>query len=88
MLQRRCQKLAFATEVTMQQTVVDAGSGGDLANRGGGRALLREQLAGCLQNGCADLVFAHWLRRGFNRCIRCSHLCTLAEMAGVVSRLH
>ena len=79
MLQRRRQELAFAPEVAMQEAVVDAGSGGDLPDRRCGRAFLSEQLAGRFDDGRTDLVFANWLRRGRNRCLRCSHLCTVSH---------
>jgi len=79
MLQSRRQELAFATEVAVQEAVIDAGPGRDLPNGCGGRTLLGEQLTGRLQHRRADLVFADWLRRGRNRCVRCSHLCTLAD---------
>jgi hypothetical protein len=79
MLQRGRQKLAFAAEVAVQQSVIDAGSSGDLADGCRGWALFGEQFAGCLQDGRADLVFTNWPRRGRNRCLRCSHLCTVAE---------
>jgi hypothetical protein len=80
-LQRGRQKLAFAAEVAVQQAVIDAGSRGDLADRCCGWALFGEQLAGCSQDGRADLVFTNWPRGGRNRCLRCSHLCTVAENA-------
>jgi hypothetical protein len=78
-LQRGRQKLAFAAEVAVQQAVIDAGSGGNLADGCRGWTLFGEQFAGCLQDGGADLVFTNWLRRGCNRCLRCSHLCTVAD---------
>jgi hypothetical protein len=42
MLQSRCQQLAFAPEMAMQQAVVHPGPCGDLTNRCGSRTLLRE----------------------------------------------
>src|SRR6185437_7615377 len=53
--------------------------GRDLPNGRGGRTLLGEQFTGRLQHCRADLVFADWLRCGCNRCVPCSHLCTLAD---------
>jgi hypothetical protein len=32
-----------------------------------------------LQDGGDDLFFANWLRGVQNRCLRCSHLCTVAD---------
>ncbi len=61
-LQGRRQELAFASEVAMQQAVVDPGSCGDLTYGRRGRTLLRKQLTGRLEDGGDDLVFANWLR--------------------------
>jgi hypothetical protein len=78
-LQSRSQELAFASKVAMQQAVVHTCSGGDFTDGRRGRTLLRKQLGGRLQDGGDDLFFANWLRGVQNRCLGCSHLCTVAD---------
>ena len=78
-LQSRRQELTLAAEVAMQQAMIHARSGGDFTDGRRGRTLLRKQLAGGLQDGGDDLFFAAWLRGVQNRCLGCSHLCTVAD---------
>src|SRR5271165_6175012 len=79
MLQSRGQQLAFTSEMAMQQTVVHPGACGDLTNRRCSRTPLREQLTGRFQHSSYHLVLAQWFRGDRNRCLRCSHVCTVAD---------
>src|ERR1700761_8459683 len=65
--------------MAMQQTVVHPGARRDLTNGGRFRTFLREKLAGRSQYSSHHLVLAHWFRGDRNRCLRCSHLCTVAD---------